>query len=472
MIDGNRSFTLFTIQPSIMDKDKRIKELECQLQDIQSIVAELILINKSLMNRLAKYENPKNSSNSSIPPSKDENRPFKSKSLRESSGKKPGGQPGHEGRTLEMVAVPDMIVSHNPLYCNHCGLNMSHLPSSIIEKRQVVEIPPIKPIYIEHQVFARTCTCGHTITGSFPNDITPGISYGKSVESLSAYFYARQYLPFARMQEMFNDVFSLPISEGGVHQVLERATAKAEPAYKLIQQRIEQAAVVGADETGTRIGKEKAWFWTWQNEKLTFITASMNRGTQTINKHFENGFPKAVLVHDCWRSHFEPIALTHQICIAHLLRELNHLDECYDSPWPKLFKELLGDAIHLKKKLTPSDYQSLIPERADLVRRLTELTEKTINPDQKELAAFHRRMIKYKNYIFTFLFNPNVPPDNNGSERAIRNIKVKHKISGYFKSLNGASQFAILRSVLDTAIKNGQNILGAFTQIFSTPSWG
>jgi transposase len=455
-----------------MDKDKRIKELECQLRDIQSIVTELIFINKSLIDRLAKYENRKNSSNSSMPPSKDENRPFKTKSLREASGKKPGGQPGHEGKTLEMVSSADVIVVHNPLYCNHCGLDMSHLPAEMVERRQVVEIPPIKPIYIEHQSFARTCTCGHTIIGSFPNDITSGISYGKSVESLSAYFYARQYLPFARMQEMFNDVFSLPISEGGIHQVLTRATDKAEPAYKLIQERIKRATVVGADETGTRIGKERGWFWTWQNENLTFITASMNRGTQTINKHFEDGFPKAVLVHDCWKSHFQPIVLTHQICIAHLLRELTHLEECYDSPWPKQFKELLLEAIHLKKKLIPSDYQSLIPERADLVRRLMELIEKPINPDQKELAAFRRRMIKYRNYIFTFLFFFNVPPDNNGSERAIRNIKVKHKISGYFKSFNGASQFAILRSVLDTALKNSQNILGAFNQIISEPSWG
>ncbi|MBA4411436.1 MAG: hypothetical protein C0397_18705 [Odoribacter sp.] len=346
-----------------------------------------------------------------------------------------------------------------------------YLSAEMVERRQVVEIPPIKPIYIEHQSFVRTCTCGHTIISSFPNDITPGISYGKSVESLSAYFYARQYLPFARMQEMFNDVFSLPISEGGIHQVLARATAKAEPAYKLIQERIKRAAVVGADETGTRIGKEKGWFWTWQNEKLTFIAASMNRGTQTINKHFGDGFPKAVLVHDCWKSHFEPNVLTHQICIAHLLRELTHLDECYDSTWPKQFKELLRDAIHLKKKLTPSDYQSPVPERTDLVRHLMELIEKPINPDQKELAAFHRRMIKYKNYIFTFLFHLHVPPDNNGSERAIRNIKVKHKISGYFKSFRGASQFAILRSVLDTTRKNNQNILGAFNQIFSVLSW-
>lgn len=232
-----------------MDKDKRIKELEFQLRDIQSIVTELIFINKSLLERLAKYENPKNSNNSSIPPSKDENRAFKSKSLREASGKKPGGQHGHEGKTLEMVSSPDVIVAHNPLYCNHCGLDMSHLPAEMIERRQVVEIPPIKPIYIEHQSFVRTCTCGHTIIGSFPNVITPGISYGKSVESLSAYFYARQYLPFARMQEMFNDVFSLPISEGGIHQVLARATAKAEPAYKLIQERIKLAVIVGADET-------------------------------------------------------------------------------------------------------------------------------------------------------------------------------------------------------------------------------
>jgi len=442
------------------DKDKRIAELEQTVKELKAIIFELI-------ERLAKYENPKNSRNSSIPPSRDENRPFKSQSLREVSGKKPGGQSGHEGKTLEMVSTPDEIILYNPLFCKHCGSDISHLPAEMIEKRQVVEIPPIKPVYIEHQVFARTCTCGCTVIGSFPADITSGISYGKSVESLSSYFYARQYLPFARMQEMFNDVFSLPISEGGIHQVLDRATAKVEPAYELIHECIKEASVIGSDETGTHIGKDKGWFWTWQNEKLTYIVASMNRGTQTINKNFENGFPKAVLVHDCWKSHFEPQTLTHQICIAHLLREVTYLDELYDSTWPKQFKELLRDAIHLKQKLTPSDYLAPIPERTNLIVRLLELIETPVQTEFSELAAFHRRMIKYQYYIFTFLFNFDVPPDNNGSERAIRNIKVKHKISGYFKSFKGAEQFAILRSVIDTAIKNGQNVLNTFSQILS-----
>jgi len=454
------------------DKDKRIAELEAQVKELKILVNELISINKSLQNRLSKYENPKNSRNSSIPPSKDENRPFKSKSLREKSGKKPGGQIGHEGKTLEMVTIPDKIVEHIPCFCNHCGLDLTHLPTKMVERRQVVEIPTMKPLYIEHQAFARTCTCGQTICSSFPQNITPGISYGNSVESLSAYFYARQFLPFARMQEMFNDVFSLPISEGGIHLVLNRATQKAEPAYELIHERIKQSSVVGSDETGTRIDNKKAWFWTWQNEKLTFIVPSINRGTQTINQHFGNGFPKSILVHDCWKSHFEPVALSHQICIAHLLRELNYLDESYDCSWPKLFKELLLDAIHFKKKLAPSDYLAPIYERTALLRRLDELLAKPINPEDKELASFHRRMIRYKNYIFTFLFNPEVPPDNNGSERAIRNIKVKHKISGYFKSFKGALQFAILRSVLDTTLKNGQNILNAFSQIISLPLMG
>jgi transposase len=450
---------------NLIDKDKRIAELEQEVKKLTAIVFELI-------ERLARHENPKNSRNSSTPPSKDENRPFKSNSLREVTGKKPGGQPGHEGKTLEMVSVPDQIVVHDPIYCKQCGLDIRQFPATMVERRQVVEMPPINPVYIEHQVFARTCTCGCTITGTFPEGITQGISYGKSIESLSAYFYARQFLPFARMQEMFNDVFSLPISEGGIHQVLDRATLKAEPAYHLIHDRIMQASVIGSDETGTRINNGKGWFWTWQNEKLTFIVACMNRGTQTIRQHFENGFPKAVLVHDCWKSHFEPIAKTHQICIAHLLRELTYLDECYDSTWPKLFKELLRDAIHLKQKLIPSDYLAPMPERTELIQRLLELIETPITPDSKELASFHRRMIKYQKFLFTFLFYPEVPPDNNGSERAIRNIKVKHKISGYFKSLKGATQFAILRSVIDTTIKNGQNVLSAFAQIISVPSVG
>jgi transposase len=198
---------------------------------------------------------------------------------------------------------------------------------------------------------------------------------------------------------------------------------------------------------------------------LTYIVFSTNRGFATIENHFSKGFPNAVLLHDCWASHFKTICKTHQICIAHLLRELIFFEEKYESNWATNFKRMLYKALEIKKKLTPEEYQNPVKARDEIVKELEILLSTCVPKNQKELFAFHKRITKYKDYIFTFLHHYDVPPDNNGSERAIRNVKVKQKISGHFKTENGAQIFAIIRSVTDTCIKNGQNVLEALKTI-------
>lgn len=183
--------------------------------------------NSSLLEMLSKYKIPKNSRNSSVPPSKDENRPLKTRSLREKSGKKVGGQPGRQGNTLKMTMTPDNIEVHAPGYCTCCGNDLQELPLEFIGKRQVVDIPPIVPQYTEHRVYQRTCGCGHIAKGSFPTGVNAPVSYGSNVESLIGYFHCRQYLPFDRMKEVFHNVFDLPISEGGLHYILSRLSTKS-----------------------------------------------------------------------------------------------------------------------------------------------------------------------------------------------------------------------------------------------------
>ena len=141
------------------------------------------------------------------------------------------------------------------------------------------------------------------------------------------------------------------------------------------------------------------------------------------------------------------------------------LEELFKTQWTKLFKELLYDALVLKKQLTQTDYDYPINQRIQLVERLLYLLQSPVNEELKELKAFHKRMNKYKDYIFTFLHYFDVPPDNNGSEIAIRNIKVKQKISEQFKTQRGAQIYAIIRSITDTCIKNSQNVLMAFFTI-------
>jgi len=444
---------------------KRILELEKENSFLRSQIASLNKLVHQLLQEIEHLKHPKNSKNSSVPPSKDENRPFKTKSLRGSDGKKPGGQTGHEGNTLKMTETPDIVIEHKPQYCNHCGKYITDNEPELITCRQVVDIPPIIPQYTEHRAYRVTCSCGHQTEASFPNGINAPISYGPNIEATIAYLHTRQYIPFERMGEYFSDVCNLPISQGTICGILERFAQKATPAYRLISNEVQTGHVIGSDETGAKVNGKNGWFWTWQNKLATFIAFSQNRGTATINDNFANGFENAVLVHDCWKSHFETKSKTHQICTAHLLRELNYFEERYKSEWATLFKNMLYEALNLKKTLSPTDYYYPINQRTELEKKLSLLLQTQIPENMKEVCTFQKRIIRYKNYLFPFLYYHEVPPDNNASERAIRNIKVKQKVSGQFKTQRGAQIYAIIRSVTDTCIKNGQNVLLAFLTI-------
>jgi len=444
---------------------KEGEELRNEIQQFKEIIQALLSKNALLEEELSRYKNPKNSRNSSIPPSHDYSRVPKTRSLREPSGKKPGGQPGHEGTTLEMVEKPDEIFEHLPQYCTCCGCDMSRIHAELVERRQEVVLPLIQPVFIEHQIFQKTCICGNTVIADFPEGITPGISYGHNVESLAAYMNARQFVPFQRLAEMFRYVFNTPISEGALVKAVHRVAEKAIPAYELIRTRAETAAVNGGDETGMKINGQKGWFWTLQGKLFTYIMASLNRGAQTLYHHFPKGFAFSVLVHDCWRCYFKVPAVAHQICLAHLLREFNHIHDCYRIPWATDFKQLLLEVMAFKKTLLPEDYPKTLIQRTEFEKRLDGLLQEPIEKKHTTAISLQNRLVRYRHHIFTFLYYREVPPDNNGSERAIRNVKVKQKISGQFKSFAGAESFAILRSVIDTAIKNNLNPLQSLSEI-------
>ena len=443
-----------------------ITTLVLEINQLKAELDKLKAENKELKRRLAKYETPKNSRNSSIPPSKDENRPQR-KSLREKTDRKPGGQHGRKGNTLKMVPVPDVITKHVSDYCSCCGNDISDVNAEFAGKRQVIDIPVIKPWVNEHQVFKKTCKCGHQNLSDYPDGVKAPVSYGKNIESLVGYFHTRQYIPFKRLEEIFNDVFQTPISEGGVHYLLNKLTNKALPAYRLIKEMLlkSHSLAIGSDETGVKVNGKNHWAWTWQNQKATYISITDNRGIKSIRENFENGFEQNILVHDCWASHFNTPAITHQICIAHLLRDLNYLSERYDHPWSQTCKSVFQSAISLKKEMSKEDYCQSNSRRSELESRLDKILKHQLPIENKEMISFQKRLIKYRDFLFTFLYHPKVPPDNNASERAIRNIKVKQKVSGQFKSVSGAQAFAVLRSVTDTIIKNGQNVLNSLNVI-------
>ena len=448
-----------TPEQIIIEELKRI--ILMQAQEIKLLKARIT----DLEQKLERYINRKDSNNSSLPPSKDENRPQRTNSLREKSERKVGGQPGHEGKTLEMTQYPDEVIEHRACFCPECGKDLSNRPFELSAKRQVIDIPMIKQIVTEHRVYRCICACGKMVESEFPDGVDCPVRYGKNIETLIGYLNVRQYLPFKRLQEMLHDLFAIPISEGGLHCLLNRLASKGADAYELIRQRVLNSRVIGTDETGMKVNGKKHWFWTWQNKHATFITASTNRGTSTIDEHMNGIDQDAVLVHDCWKAHFQTPVNKHQLCTAHLERETKYLEERYKVAWPVRFRVMLIEAERLKKQFSLVDYYYPNHARSHLERELDNLLSEPLDPKHKEMITFQKRIIKYRNHIFTFLYHPDVPPDNNGSERAIRNVKVKQKISGQFKIFTAAENFAILRSIIDTAIKNGQNVLQALNVI-------
>lgn len=441
-----------------------LKDFIERLNVLEKDVVILRKENAQLKDRLAFYENPKNSRNSSIPPSKDENRPRPNQSLRKPSGKKPGGQLGRKGKTLEMSKNPDEIINLVPTYCNVCGSSLESAVTSDLKARQVVDIPIPKAVFTEYRSFAKTCNCGCKTREGFPAGVNSPIGYGARTESLIGYFHARQYLPFARMRELFNDVFDLKISEGGIHYLLERFSKKTEPIYQQIKQRIFNSSIVGVDETGARVDGNKNWFWTWQNKNLTYIAHSSNRGRATVVREFPKGLPNSVIVRDGWRAQAATPARYHQMCLAHLRRHLNYLNEKYSKAiWGREFSALLKTALELDKKTNTTN--KYIKERNKIICTLTRMLDNPPDKIHKELYTFFKSMVREKQNLFIFLFLENVPPDNNGSERAVRNIKVKQKISGQFKVERAAQNFAKLRSVIDTIIKNNKNVLEGLSTI-------
>ena len=407
----------------------------------------------------------KDSHNYSLPPSSDLF--TKSKSLRPVSTRPNGGQLGHKGSTLEMSQTPDKIIDLKSDFCSVCGQSLETELFILNSKRQVIEIPPIVPIYEEYRQYICQCpTCNHQQLADFPLGVNAPIQYGSSVETLVGYLSVYQFIPYQRLQRLFSQVFSLPISQGSIGNILERSAQKCDGIYQEIKNQILQSSVVGSDETGAKVNGAKWWIWVWQNLQNTFIVASDNRGSKTVDSVFENGLPNSAIVSDRWAVQLKTHSKNSQICLAHLLRDLIFLIESEQLNFATQFKTFIISIFESKKILLENNkaYTQNSEQAIDLEKTLNQLLLICIDKEKyPKSAAFQVSMLKNRNFILPCLYNLDIPPDNNGSERAIRNIKVKQKVSGQFKS--GQNAFCVIRSVIDTLLKRGVELLPCLNQI-------
>ena len=429
-----------------------LQELERIVKEQSQRIAMQKALIETLMSRISELEHKKNSKNSSVSPSQDPNRK-RQKSLRNKSGKKPGGQRGHKGSTKKMVSNPDQVVDHKPEYCRNCR---SRLEGSLQlqGRRQVIDIPPIKPEYTEHRIYSSVCQCcAHKTSSEYPQEVKGNVSYGPNIEALAVYLSVRQYMPYGRLQEYFDQVLGIQISQGTLVNMIARAANKSKGIYQRIKDEVKSAKWIGSDETGCTVNGKTHWYWTWQNDDVTFITASDTRGFATVEKHFPDGLKDTILVSDCLAAQLKQDCKAHQICIAHLYRDLNYLIEKDMEHWSTKVKSLLQKACALKEQIDYMQFARYKDQIIDIEKELHLLLQYKLEYQCVYQQQLQKRLVKYQPHILTFLYHKEVPPDNNGSERAIRNIKVKQKISGHFKSPDMAQAFAMLRSLIDTCIK-------------------
>ncbi len=431
--------------------------------------------NRELRKRLSKYEEPpKDSSNSSTPPAKESmkaevNR--RTTSLRASSGKPVGGQVGHEGHTLKKTDTPDAVVDIEADRCTGCGESLDGCERVLDYVQQVVSLPEMKPVIKELRHYKRICkNCGAVVQSHARRKRgSNAVVYDSSVKSLVVYLSVVQFLPYGRINSLLKELYSLEVSEGSQNNWVNEAKRLADPVIERIKECIMKASVVGFDETGCYCNKRLDWAWIAQTVGFTLLFRGSGRAARELESRFGDSLERMTAVTDRHSAYFAINFLNHQVCLAHLLRELQYLDELNtEQTWSKDVSRLFKEAIH-ERKQNPTAVIDTEPWMKELDGLLKECRKGL----GEKFETLRKGLVKCRNYIFNFLSNPAIPPDNNASERGIRKLKIKIKNSCTFRSDDGADAFLELHSIVETAKKHDKTPLGIIRALFEgTDSYG
>ena len=447
----------------------QIDVLEKQIESQAAIIAGQAATITALTCRLSL-----NSRNSSKPPATDDlNRP-KPKSLRKSRGKSSGGQKGHPGRTLSKIAHPDHLETHAPTgSCAHCGLALGE--GSVIETRQVFDLPPLRHEVTEHQLREVVCACGTVHRGQFPAEVSAPVQYGPRLKAAVVHLTHHHMLPVARTGDLLGDLFGLPLAEATVLSINDAASTLLAPTVAAMGEAFKTAPVVHADETGMRVGGKRHWLHVLATSDLTWFGAHPHRGRKAFAAHGILPTLIGTLIHDGWKP-YRDLACSHALCNAHHLRELTWVSEEMAQTWAKELIDLLTTACHEVKAsgaVLSSDRYAFYRTRYETLLAAGEAVNPRAPPSgkrgrtkQSKPLNLIDRLRTYTDDVWRFATEPLVPFTNNMAEQAVRMPKVKQKISGGFRTAKGLETFCTIRSWIATMHKQGHNLFHALSQAF------
>jgi transposase len=432
-----------------------------------------------LSQRVQKLEDQvaKHSRNSSKPPSSDGLSKPKTRSLRRSEGRKPGGQAGHSGYTLRMKVNPDHVEVHELNQCPHCDRDLSAVAVSDCVRRQVYDVPPVQIEVTEHQAEIKNCPgCGRQVQAAFPAHVTQPVQYGPQLKAQASYLNSYHFIPIARTCELLGDFYGHAPAWAWVAEANQAVTAGCAPALAEIRHQLLQAPVVHFDESGLRVAGQLQWLHSVSTQMLTFFGLHRKRGQDAMQDIGLLPRFTGWALHDHWASYLAFEQCNHAFCNAHHLRELQFITEQYAQPWASEMSRLLYD---LKAEVADaaSDAHALAPDRmvhyeaeydAILQRGFqanpppaNPPTTKRGRPKQSPPKNLLDRFDKHRSGVLAFMYDFDVPFDNNLAERDIRMVKVKQKVSGAFRTWHGAQTFCDIRSYISTVRKQGGNVIAA-----------
>lgn len=454
------------------------EELEARAAAQEAVIAELQAQIAELQRQLRA-----NSRNSSRPPSSDGlSKPDadpKKRSLRRRSGRRQGGQEGHEGARLEPVAVPDEQVAHAPGRCDGCGGDLAD--AEIVEggeRRQVFDLPEGALLrVVEHVAQRRRCGCGRVTAGGFPDPVGAPTQYGPGIRALGVYLVVFQHLPYDRACQALRDLAGAAVSTGTLSDWVTQAAAGLTGFDERLRALLAAAEVCHFDETGARIAGRLGWVHSASTGKLTRYTAHARRGCEAIDDAGVLGALGGVAVHDGWAPYRNYQGCQHGLCNVHHLRELQAASEAGHT-WPVAMSCLLLDTKDLVEQTRVAGHDRLVPEA---LAELAVSYQTIIKMGHDEHPATTAKKTKAHNLllrlerdqpdVLRFAHDLRVPFGNNLAEQDIRMVRLQQKISGCWRTHAGAERFLTVRSYISTARKHGHRPLDVLGRLTSGQPW-